>query len=196
MALEHAILVSLAERAASGYDLARRFDKSIGHFWQASHQQIYKVVARMQTSGLVSSIAVAQEGRPDKRVYQITRGGRSLLYEWSRTSTPTERLRSEFAVKVRGMQFGDPEAIAADIHTHRDAHQQQLDLYRADEIKNFPHPDTIDPKALGAYLVLRGGIRYEQGQIDWADEMLELLSVNAVPTPRSPTHRDRTGQLL
>jgi DNA-binding PadR family transcriptional regulator len=38
MALEHAILVSLAERAASGYDLARRFDASIGFFWKATHQ--------------------------------------------------------------------------------------------------------------------------------------------------------------
>lgn len=40
MALEHAILVALAERSATGYDLARRFDRSIGFFWRATHQQI------------------------------------------------------------------------------------------------------------------------------------------------------------
>jgi protein SCO1/2 len=32
VALEYAILVSLAEKASSGYELARRFDKSIGQF--------------------------------------------------------------------------------------------------------------------------------------------------------------------
>ena len=52
MALEHAILVSLSERASSGYDLARRFDKSIGYFWTATHQQVYKVLARMEGSEL------------------------------------------------------------------------------------------------------------------------------------------------
>ena len=41
MALEHAILVSLSERPASGLDLTRRFDRSIGFFWSATHQQIY-----------------------------------------------------------------------------------------------------------------------------------------------------------
>ncbi|MGA7054394.1 MAG: PadR family transcriptional regulator, partial [Mycobacterium sp.] len=42
MALPHAILVSLCERDGSGYELARRFDRSIGYFWAATHQQIYR----------------------------------------------------------------------------------------------------------------------------------------------------------
>ncbi|MEU0155402.1 PadR family transcriptional regulator [Micromonospora fulviviridis] len=42
MSLEHAILVSLLEQPASGYELARRFDRSIGRFWTATHQQIYR----------------------------------------------------------------------------------------------------------------------------------------------------------
>ena len=46
MALEHALLVSLTERAGSGYELARRFDKSIGFFWNATHQQIYREIGR------------------------------------------------------------------------------------------------------------------------------------------------------
>ena len=66
MALEHAILVSLAERSASGYELARRFDASIGNFWKASHQQIYKVLGRMESDKLVESELVAQDTRPDK----------------------------------------------------------------------------------------------------------------------------------
>ena len=60
MALEHAILVSLAEKSASGYDLARRFDASIGNFWAASHQQIYKVLARMESDKWVAADLVAQ----------------------------------------------------------------------------------------------------------------------------------------
>lgn len=111
MALEHAILVSLAERAASGYDLARRFDASIGHFWKASHQQIYKVLGRMESDKWVESHLVAQDNRPDKKVYSITGDGRDELQRWSSVPTPIESLRSEFAVKLRALPFGDADAI-------------------------------------------------------------------------------------
>ena len=99
MSLEHAILVSLAERPASDYDLARRLDKSIGPFWQASLQQIYKVLGRMEKGGIVSA-AVKQDDRPDKRVYQITTAGRHELRDWTGLPTPVQMLRSDFAVTV------------------------------------------------------------------------------------------------
>ena len=41
VALPHAILVSLCEQSGSGYELARRFDRSIGYFWNATDQQFY-----------------------------------------------------------------------------------------------------------------------------------------------------------
>jgi DNA-binding PadR family transcriptional regulator len=79
MALEHAILVALAEKASTGYDLARRFDKSIGQFWTATHQQVYKVLARMEANGWIAATHVAQDGRPDKKVYDLTADGRDEL---------------------------------------------------------------------------------------------------------------------
>ena len=96
MALEHAILVSLAEKSASGYDLARRFDASIGHFWTASHQQIYKVLGRMESDKWVAAHLVAQDGRPDKKVYAITDDGRDELMRWSSKPTPHEKLPQRF----------------------------------------------------------------------------------------------------
>ena len=77
MALEHAILVALSEQASTGYDLARRFDKSIGQFWTATHQQVYKVLGRMEGDGWVDVTVVAQDGRPDKKLYELTTDGRS-----------------------------------------------------------------------------------------------------------------------
>jgi len=40
MSIQHALLTSLLEKPSSGYELARRFDKSMGYFWSATHQQI------------------------------------------------------------------------------------------------------------------------------------------------------------
>src|SRR5438309_10261449 len=102
MALEHALLVSLIERAGSGYELARRFDKSIGFFWSATHQQIYRVLKRMEEYGWVTGEAVAQEGRPDKKVYTVSPAGREELARWiAEPAADMGTLRSELGVKIR-----------------------------------------------------------------------------------------------
>ncbi len=175
MALEHAILVSLAEKTASGYDLARRFDASIGHFWKASHQQIYKVLARMESDTWVECHLVPQDNRPDKKVYAITREGRDELHRWSLVPTPIEALRSEFAVKLRGIGLCDREAVIADVYRRRAAHATQIAFYEASAKKHYPQPKSLTDDEVGAYLVLRGGILAEQHGLTWCDEILQAL---------------------
>lgn len=176
MALEHAILVSLAERSASGYDLARRFDASIGHFWKASHQQIYKVLGRMETDGWVDAELIAQAGRPDKKVYVITPVGREELAAWTAKATPIEHLRSEFAVKLRALPFGDAAAIIEDVRVRRRAHETQLEYYRRSAARFYPEPSTLTGDEIGGWLVLRGGILGEETGIAWCDEILQRLT--------------------
>src|SRR5688500_16844736 len=190
MALEHAILVSLAERSASGYDLARRFDASIGHFWRASHQQIYKVLGRMENDKLVESNLVAQAGRPDKKVYAITADGRAELSTWLATPTPPETLRSEFAVKLRAMHLGDRDALLDQVRVRRKEHAAQLAAYGDSAAKFYPDPSTLTDEQVGPYLVLRGGMRAEAGAIEWCDEILSHLGGGA--GPRAASHEGVT----
>ena len=123
MALEHAILVSLAEKPSTGYDLARRFDKSIGYFWNASHQQIYRTLKRMSDDGWVVSTAIAQDGKPDKKIYAISEIGHAELKRWLAEPTPVTFARSEFAIKLRALRHGDVAAFRADVQRQRDEHQ-------------------------------------------------------------------------
>jgi DNA-binding PadR family transcriptional regulator len=176
MALEHAILVSLAEKSASGYDLARRFDASIGHFWKASHQQIYKVLGRMEAAGWVTSDLVAQDGRPDKKVYVVTASGRDELAAWTSRPSTVEPTRSEMAVKLRALPFGDGAAIVDDVRARRRAHEQQLAYYLDSAARYYPRPDEVADRELGGWLVLRGGILAEQTGIAWCDEILQRLA--------------------
>ena len=175
MAVEHAILVSLAERAGTGYDLARRFDKSIGYFWTATHQQVYKVLARMEAAGWVTVTVLAQDGRPDKKRYDLTEAGRAELARWIGGPAEPELTRSELAVKVRGASYGDVRLVAAEVERHRDLHAERLDSYLANEKRDFPDPSRLRGAKLHQYLVLRGGISYERGAIEWCDEILESL---------------------
>ena len=187
MALEHAILVSLAEKASSGYDLARRFERSIGQFWSASHQQIYKVLARMEADGWVAARVVAQDGRPDKKVYEVTDAGRAELRDWLARPSAVDVARSELAVKIRAASHGDAGELAAEIRRHRDAHAERLDGYTENEKQEFPDPGRLRGARLHQWLVLRGGIALERTLVDWYDDVLAALPTR--PTPRRKDDR-------
>ena len=184
MALEHAILVALAERASTGYDLARRFDKSIGRFWTASHQQVYKVLARMEGDDWVAATHVPQEGRPDKKIYDLTPIGRAELADWVGRPAEPEAARSDLAVKIRGASYGDPAAVADEVRRHRAMHAERLELYLANEKREFPDPAALTGHRLHQWLVLRGGISLERGMIDWFDEVIDALGNR--PTDNRP----------
>ncbi|NYG59624.1 DNA-binding PadR family transcriptional regulator [Nocardioides daedukensis] len=173
MALEHALLVSLSERTASGLELTRRFDKSIGHFWTASHQQIYRVLGRMERDGWVRSEVVAQQGRPDKKVYEVTEPGRLELERWLAEPTAVEPLRSELMVKFRGASYGDRAALIEQARAKLVEHTQRLALYESMEARDYPDPPALTGRELDIYLVLRGGVRMEQFWIDWLTDYLQ-----------------------
>jgi DNA-binding PadR family transcriptional regulator len=173
VALPHAILVSLCEQSGSGYELTRRFDRSIGYFWSATHQQIYRTLRTMEADGWVSAKVVAQQGRPDKKVYTVSDSGRAELARW--ISAPLRGGDSrELAVKLRGAAYGDRAALLEQVVTLRAERAQLLDTYRG-FAKKFGDPEALRGSSLHQYLVLRGGIRTEEGTIDWLDEITAAL---------------------
>ena len=172
MALEHALLVALSERPASGLELTRRFEKSLGFFWHATHQQIYRVLARMEADGWVGVEVVEQEGRPDKRVHTPSAEGRRVLAEWLATPMPMEAFRSELAVKLRGASYGDRAVLAANLRDARGDHATRLAQYEQMEHEQFTDPRALEAAQKDQWLVLRGGIGLERFWIDWITDYL------------------------
>ncbi|MEU0677054.1 PadR family transcriptional regulator [Streptomyces sp. NPDC006172] len=179
MALEHAILVSLLEKAGSGYELARRFERSIGYFWTATHQQIYRVLKRMENDGWVDVREVPQYGRPDKKEYSVAEPGRAALSAWLHEPTEPESVRHDLAVKVRGAAFDDPATLAGEVERHRQAHTDRLAHYLTGEARDFAEPPvhgSPDAERELQHVVLRGGIAYERMMIAWLDDVLATLA--------------------
>lgn len=181
MALPHAILVSLSEQNGSGYELARRFDRSIGYFWAATHQQIYRTLRTMEDDRWVHVRVVAQHGRPDKKVYGVTDSGREELARWiaepltGRGSSLTDSRTRDLAVKIRGAVYGDAYALRTQVGALRNERAELLDTYLGFEKHQFPDPSALSGAAMHQYLVLRGGILAEEGSLRWLDEVLAAL---------------------
>ncbi|MGW6393243.1 PadR family transcriptional regulator [Streptomyces sp. NPDC055103] len=178
MALDHAILVSLLEKPGSGYELARRFERSIGYFWTATHQQIYRVLKRMESDGWVDVRDVPQQGRPDKKEYSVAGPGRDALSVWLHEPIEPESVRHDLAVKIRGAAFDDPAALISEVQRHRHAHTERLAQYLAGEARDFGEPTEsgpLDAERELQHVVLRGGIAYERMMIAWLDDVLATL---------------------
>ncbi|WP_405706308.1 PadR family transcriptional regulator [Streptomyces xanthophaeus] len=178
MALEHAILVSLLEKPGSGYELARRFDRSIGYFWTATHQQIYRVLKRMEGDGWIDVLEVPQQARPDKKEYSVTAVGRSALSAWLHEPIQPDSVRHELAVKIRGAAYDDPAALILEVERHHRAHADRLTHYLAGELRDFTGPDAPSGSDAGRelqHVVLRGGIAYERMQLAWLQDVLDTL---------------------
>ncbi|MGZ8180045.1 PadR family transcriptional regulator [Williamsia sp. SKLECPSW1] len=175
MALEHAIMVSLAERPGTGYEIGRQFERSIGYFWSATHQQIYRTLKKLHADGLVDMEDVPQDGRPDKKVYTLSASGRDALRAWISDPAPVPRLRDELSVRLRAAEHGDLCDLVSEFRRHRDAHHDQLTLYRRFAETDLTEGTATHGRRLHQRLVLQGGIRVEEGLIAWCDEVITAL---------------------
>lgn len=175
MALSHAILVTLLDRPHSGYELSKRFDKTVGFFWRARKQQIYQELHKLAEDGQVSAETVEQSERPNRIVYSITDAGRKTLDSWVREPTPYPSVKEELLVKL--FSLGDVEvAVLGDQLRQRLAeHQERLAYFNALMKTHYPKPAALSGRKLGHYLGLRCGVLSEESGIAWCNEALELL---------------------
>lgn len=173
MSLDHALLVSLLEKPSSGYDLGRRFDRSIGHFWPATHQQIYRVLARMEEAGWIRCHVEPGESGPDRKVFSATDAGRAMLAGWMVEPTEMEATRAAVMVKLRAAAFDDPKRLLPAFNERREGHTALLAGYREIEQRDFS--GALNPQRALQHHVLKFGLAYQQLWIDWLAEAEALI---------------------
>lgn len=116
----YSLLGFLAWGPASGYDLRSLVERSVAYFWPVSHTQIYNELRRLVTLGLATEERVAQESRPDKRVYRITPAGRDAFRSWlarpmgGLTSRDPLLLKVFFADQLSSEDLDDELALRED----------------------------------------------------------------------------------
>jgi len=86
----------LTDGAASGYDLKKQFESTFGHFFAAGYGSIYPALSSLSEKGLVTCEHIPQEGKPDRKVYEISDDGMAFLLKALENPTPCHKVRSEF----------------------------------------------------------------------------------------------------
>ncbi|MBD2692392.1 PadR family transcriptional regulator [Anabaena catenula] len=175
MGLPQAILTCLIEAPHSGYDLSKVFSESVGYFWHASQQQIYRELGKLETQGFIVSEIIPREGRLDKKIYTITELGKQHLVEWMKKPSEPDVIREDILVKIFSGSLVPVNILIEDVEHRRRLHLEKLSKYREIEQKNCPEKEALTYPQKLRYLVLRAGIRYELEWIDWCNEALEML---------------------
>ena len=182
MALAEAILVCLSEQPMTGYELARRFDTSIGFFWRAEHQQIYRELARLRERGHATPTELAQEGKPNKLVYAITAAGRAALRAWSALPAPTPTIKDDLLVRLYALDQVDLQALHEQLVARQAHHRERLVRFE-DILERRYARRTTDLRDLGRRLGLARGLRYERDWVEWCEEALAALAAHLPPQP-------------
>ncbi|MGN7860108.1 PadR family transcriptional regulator [Microbacterium sp. 22303] len=186
MSLAHAILTALNERPSSGLELARRFDRSIGYFWPATHQQIYRELRDLERDGLIVEVADGG-GRGGKRTYAILEEGRDELRRWIAAAEDPKHIKDSLMVRVRASSSlgGD---LLPEIRRHREIHARQLAEYEAIEKRDFQ--GALSEIRRRQYLVLQWGLHLQKARLDWADAAIEQLETLSASRGEGPIAQD------
>lgn len=118
-------LAVLSQGDASGYEIKKALEEPpLGHFQDTGFGSIYPALTKLTEEGLVEGTAMAQEKRPDKKVYAITDAGRRALTDALLEPPAPDRFRSDFLFTLF---FGDllPAAYLAGMIDRRIAQYEE-----------------------------------------------------------------------
>ena len=174
MSLSHVLLTSLIEKPSSGSELARRFDRSMGFFWKATHQQIYRELGDMQKKGWISPLEDHQDiGR--KKTYQVDPLGRTELADWMVKQSPPAQLREELMVRLRVEAQLGGNTVLPELERHLELHKQNLKTYQSIYDKDFKDGRDNDRTLYIHKMILQLGIDLETGWISWLEQVIPHL---------------------
>jgi DNA-binding PadR family transcriptional regulator len=159
----------------TGYELAKTFDASIGFFWKADHQQIYRELSKLRDRGHVQGREVVQSGKPNKLVYTLTPEGRAALRHWAARPSSPASMKDDLLVRLYALDSVDVEPLRDDLMARLEHHRDRLARYERLLNKRFPQ-GTASPADTGKLLLLHMGLRHERSVAEWCEEAIDALS--------------------
>lgn len=175
MSLKHAILVLLETEPSSGYDLLKQFNNSLGYFWNAKHQQIYQQLKFLSNENLIECKLEEQLGKPDKKVYKITKSGVSELANWLSDSVKPNKINDALLVKIYGGHLTKVDNLLSELENHLSLHKKTLFQLKQIEGKYLRLSLAMQEKYKLPYITLRRGMLGEEAWLEWAKEAINMI---------------------
>ncbi|MUL84215.1 MULTISPECIES: PadR family transcriptional regulator [unclassified Mycolicibacterium] len=162
MSLRMAALGLLAQHPGSGYDLLKRFEKSMANVWPATQSQLYGELNKLAAAGLIEVSAIGPRGRKE---YRVTPEGRAELIRW--IASPQDDPPERSAELLRVFLLGELPRDQARDHLLELANQSDAEVARLKDLEAFVRWTDTDADVY-AHAALEYGLRINAMQAEWA----------------------------
>lgn len=169
------ILGFLNHEDMTGYELKKRIDLTLGHFWVSSFGQIYPTLHQLVEQDMVIARSEVTEQHREKISYSITEKGKQSLKHWVSQPVANEVVKYEILLKLFFGSVIDAGKNRNTISDFKDRYVQ-----KSLELDNFEHQLKMvlddDPNHLYYLLTVLFGKKVYQAYSEWADEAMQLLN--------------------
>lgn len=162
--MKNLFLALLSKQPTHGYDLLQTYEALFSSVLPPLNAgQIYTTLARLERDGLVEDYPVEQEGKPDKRIYQLTEQGRQALVAWFSKPISGPRLKDNFYMKLMAARMSGLVDLQQMIDEQRRQYLQSLhDLNRLALEKDI----SEDPSR---FYLIQGAVLHLKADLEWLD---------------------------
>lgn len=175
MNFRYFILGLLTRKPMSGYDI-KLFLKSLN--WligSPSFGSLYPTLHALLKDSLVTVDVVPGEGKPSRKIYSITEGGRQTLQEWiNQPVVPGASLKAFLMRLMLASNFSQGGLIA-----HLKQRRSQVAAHHTPLEQTARELD--EGADLGQRLALDYGLAVATAELAWLDRTLERLSEQPLP---------------
>ena len=173
-------MLGLLSEPHSGYDIKREFEESLRNFWRAELSQIYPLLQKMQTDGLVTSKEDSSAIGPTRRVYKRTAKGRRELTAWlsGGPKVGTERIGYLAQVYFLSDLKSDSDAIdyMQQLGDYMAQWLESLELAEKCWANNDPrYPNALADEEFYHHLTLKLGLNKVRANLQWCEESIERI---------------------
>jgi DNA-binding PadR family transcriptional regulator len=173
VSLRIAALGLLAHHPGSGYDLLKRFEKSMAFVWPATQSQLYGELNKLADAGLIEVSEIGPRGRKE---YRVTEAGRAELARWVANPRDDPPQRRPDVLRV----FLLSEVPAEDARTYAAsfAAEAETDLKTYEHIRDSA-PWADDDADFYGRAALEYGLRNAAMEEQWAQWLVAAIDERA-----------------
>ncbi|MBT2443945.1 PadR family transcriptional regulator [Streptomyces sp. CB03234] len=163
------LLALLARGPAHGYELKQDLEQLLGAAYPPTNVgQIYVTLGRLEKSGLIEGEEIAQESRPNKKIYRLTDAGQEALRAWFEETADEPRVRDEFFMKLA---LAPRTGLADQIALINKQRREYLNTMR--NLSKLAATEDRDNRI--AHLLIEGAMLHLQADLDWLERCQEEL---------------------
>ncbi|MBN1187416.1 MAG: PadR family transcriptional regulator [Bacteroidales bacterium] len=175
MSLKHTILGFLDNQELSGYDLQKKIETTINHFWPSTQSQIYRTLKELIDARQVDMRIIYQDEKPNKKVYSLTPRGKKELIEWLKSDIDLPNHRNQFLVQFFFSDCIDSKTIIKNLKHYKSIMQQRLSFMTYPETKKHIKGIQNNKRQELVSLIAQNGIWALENEIRWIEHAIKTL---------------------